>query len=75
MLENISPFQEILDCKCIFFSEEWSEIIGIDDYIYSNNCITMIEWGNLHPDLLPDDAIFLEFKHVDENKRHIRIRK
>jgi len=54
--------------------ERW-KIIGIDDYICSNNCITMIEWGNLHPDLLPVDAIFLEFKHVDENKRHIRIRK
>ena len=50
--------------------ERW-KLIGLDDYLFSRDCITMIEWGNLHQQLLPEDTIKIKFEHVDENKRKI----
>ena len=52
--------------------ERW-RLIGLDEYLYSNDCITIIEWGNLHLDLLPEDILIIKFSHMDENKRKIKI--
>ena len=51
-------------------AERW-KLIGLDDYLGSNENITIIEWGNLHSQLLPKDIITINFEHIDEEKRKI----
>ena len=51
-------------------AERW-KLIGLDDYLGSNGNITIIEWGNLHSQLLPKDIITINFEHIDEQKRKI----
>jgi len=51
-------------------AERW-KLIGLDDYLGSNENITIIEWGNLHSQLLPKDIITINFEHIDEQKRKI----
>ena len=50
-------------------TERW-KIIGLNEYLYSNNLI-ILEWGNIVKDLLPDDIISIFFEHVELNKRRI----
>ena len=50
-------------------TKRW-EIIGLNEYLYSNNII-ILEWGNLVKDLLPDDMISIFFEHLELNKRRI----
>ena len=51
-------------------TERW-KLIGLDDYLISNENITIIEWGSLHSQLLPKDTITINFEHIDEQKRKI----
>ena len=51
-------------------AERW-KLIGLNDYLGSNENITIIEWGNLHSQLLPKDIITINFEHIDEQKRKI----
>ena len=46
------------------------EVIGLDEYLYSDSII-ILEWGNLVKDLLPDDMISIFFEHLELNKRRI----
>jgi tRNA threonylcarbamoyladenosine biosynthesis protein TsaE len=46
------------------------EVIGLNEYLYSDNII-ILEWGNLVKDLLPDDIISIFFEHFELNKRRI----
>jgi len=50
-------------------SKRW-KIIGLDEYLYSNN-IVILEWGNMVRDLLPNDVISIFFKHIEFSKRRI----
>ena len=50
-------------------TKRW-EIIGLNEYLYSNN-IVILEWGNLVKDLLPEDIIPIFFEHLELNKRRI----
>ena len=50
-------------------TKRW-EIIGLNEYLYSDNII-ILEWGNLVKDLLPDDIISIFFEHLELNKRRI----
>ena len=50
-------------------TKRW-EIIGLNEYLYSNN-IVILEWGNLVKDLLPEDITPIFFKHLELNKRRI----
>ena len=50
-------------------TKRW-EIIGLNEYLYSDNII-ILEWGNLVKDLLPDDIISIFFEHFELNKRRI----
>mgnify|MGYP000340780627 CR=1 FL=1 len=52
--------------------ERW-RLIGLDEYVDSKDCITIIEWGNLHPELLPEHVLKIKFAHMGENKRKIKI--
>ena len=49
--------------------ERWINL-GIHEYFDTKN-IVIIEWPNLVPQLLPDNAINIYFNHLDNNKRHI----
>ncbi len=50
-------------------SKRW-EVIGLDEYLYSNN-IVILEWGNIVKDILPNDMITITFDHIEVNKRKI----
>ena len=50
-------------------TKRW-EVIGLDEYLYSDN-IVILEWGNMVRDLLPDDIISIFFEHLELNKRRI----
>ena len=50
-------------------TKRW-EVIGLNEYLYSDNII-ILEWGNLVKDLLPDDMISIFFEHLELNKRRI----
>ena len=47
------------------------EALGIEDYISNPNAIVIIEWADKVKNGLPNDTIYLEFKHDGENRRTI----
>ena len=49
--------------------ERW-KVIGLDEYLYSDNII-ILEWGDIVRNLLPNDMITIFFEHIDLNKRRI----
>jgi tRNA threonylcarbamoyladenosine biosynthesis protein TsaE len=46
------------------------DIIGLNEYLYSNN-IVILEWGNIVKELLPHDMIYIYMEHIGLNKRRI----
>ena len=46
--------------------------IGFDEYIYGSG-VSVIEWGDIISDLIPDYAIKINIKRLDENTREIEI--
>ncbi len=48
-------------------------LTGLDEYFYEDG-ITVMEWADKWPELLPEDTIWVEFEILDENKRKITIR-
>jgi tRNA threonylcarbamoyladenosine biosynthesis protein TsaE len=44
--------------------------LGFDDYV-SGDGVSLIEWADRHPDLIPGDAKWLSFELNDENTRVI----
>ena len=50
--------------------KRWLEVIGINEYLYSDNLV-IIEWGNIISDILPKDVIPIYFEHIELNKRKI----
>tara|TARA_B100000945_G_C20337482_1_gene575687 strand:+ start:422 stop:847 length:426 start_codon:yes stop_codon:yes gene_type:complete len=54
------------------FARNWINI-GVNEYLYSQEVITCIEWPNRISDLLPGDEKYIRFKHLSENKREIYI--
>lgn len=47
--------------------------IGLDEYIGYETGLTMIEWPNYIERLLPNSTIYIELKHLGDNKRSISI--
>lgn len=47
------------------------EGIGATDYLGKKNIISVIEWPEKARRLLPKDTIWINFEHVDKNKRKI----
>ena len=44
--------------------------LGFDEYIFGDG-VSVIEWADRHPDLIPDDAHWLSFEIRTENERVI----
>ena len=47
--------------------------IGLEEYIGYENGLTMIEWPLFIERLLPKEAVYVELKHLGEDKREIKI--
>ena len=47
--------------------------LGFNDYLKADYII-LIEWGNLIPELLPNNTKHIYFEHIDVNKRRIHSR-
>ena len=45
--------------------------LGFDDYIFGEG-VSLVEWADRHPDLMPSHAKWLSFELKDENTRVIR---
>lgn len=46
--------------------------IGFDEYIYGDG-VSVIEWGDIIKEILPDDVININIKKIDDNTREIHI--
>ena len=53
--------------------EEHKDNIGISDY-FNKEGVTIIEWAELIPDILPEERLEIEFRLVDENTRVLILR-
>ncbi|EKD56434.1 MAG: hypothetical protein ACD_58C00191G0001 [uncultured bacterium] len=47
--------------------------IGIADFLGRSDTITIIEWPEKIKQILPKNTIWINFKHINENKREIAI--
>ena len=47
--------------------------LGFDDYVFGDG-VSLIEWADRHPDLIPRHAKWLSFELKDENTRVIKER-
>ncbi len=47
--------------------------IGLEEYIGYENGLTMIEWPLFIESLLPKETVYVELKHLGEDKREIKI--
>ena len=52
--------------------KRWVDL-GFNELIY-NSDVVLIEWADLIPDLLPEDAKFIKFQHYDNNYRKISLK-
>tara|TARA_B100002052_G_C15711221_1_gene519663 strand:- start:31 stop:444 length:414 start_codon:yes stop_codon:yes gene_type:complete len=58
-----------IDCYRETNIERWVSI-GIEDY-FNNSNIVIIEWPEILEKIIPDHAIKVQLKHVDDNTREI----
>ncbi|HEV2843080.1 MAG TPA: tRNA (adenosine(37)-N6)-threonylcarbamoyltransferase complex ATPase subunit type 1 TsaE [Chthoniobacterales bacterium] len=57
-----------------FYRLENSEAVlrlGFDDYVFGEG-VSLIEWADRYPDLLPNHARWISFEHKSENTRVIK---
>lgn len=52
-------------------SGEEAYTAGLCDYIGAENCVCLIEWAGNIESVLPENAVKIEIKYVDENTREI----
>jgi len=48
--------------------------IGVEEYFYGEG-VCFIEWPEKIPGIIPEEAVWIEMKHISKNKRHILYRK
>lgn len=49
------------------------ENLGYDEY-FSGNGVVVIEWAQKIAQAIPADALFVDFEHIDENRRKITLK-
>lgn len=52
--------------------EEEAYNAGIEDDLYSGH-LCLIEWPEMAPGIIPDEALSVEITHVRDDQRHIRV--
>ena len=55
-------------------SSEDLDTVGYKEYFYSKG-ISVVEWADRVPDVLPERHVTVKFKHLGKNKRQITIKK
>lgn len=60
------------DAYRIINSEEIYEI-GFEDYIGEENSVVIVEWANNIIDEMPEDTIYVEINHNEENTREVSV--
>lgn len=48
--------------------------VGIEDFFDRDDVIAVVEWAEKIKEILPKNTIYINFKHLDENKREIKIK-
>lgn len=46
--------------------------IGVEDYFNDEQSIIFIEWGNLFPDILPQNRIEISISYIDDHEREFK---
>ena len=54
-------------------NEEEARDIGIEEMLFDQNSITLIEWPEIIENILPEKTIKIYFEYIDENTRKITI--
>jgi tRNA threonylcarbamoyladenosine biosynthesis protein TsaE len=74
-LEN-QPFKKLYHFDFYRINDEKELLIlGFEKIIKDKSNIVLIEWPNRAMKLLPSQAIILDFKFIDKNKREINVTK
>jgi tRNA threonylcarbamoyladenosine biosynthesis protein TsaE len=45
--------------------------VGIEDYLAADNVVMVIEWAERIKEILPENTIYIKFKHISESTREI----
>jgi len=48
--------------------------LGIEHYLFGDG-VTVIEWADRHPQVIPDDAVWIHFEVVSQTERRITVGK
>lgn len=56
----------------VYRLSELKEDLGITEY-FNKNGVTIIEWADLIPEILPENRLDIKIKIIDENKRVFQI--
>lgn len=70
--DGSSGFLYHLDCYRFEKPEELLEL-GVEEYLYPKNGITLIEWSERIAEYLPDNTIRVEIKELSATSRRITI--
>ena len=62
------------DAYRIINPEEIYEI-GFEDYVGEDGSVIIVEWANNISDEMPEDTVYIEIEHNDENTRKVSIYK
>lgn len=49
--------------------------VGIEDFLNRDDVVIVIEWAEKIREILPKKTIYINFKHINENKREILLLK
>lgn len=47
--------------------------VGIEDFLFRDDVVITIEWPEKITEILPKNTIWINFKHLDENRREISL--
>ena len=60
-----------IDLFRLDFPEEVHDL-GIDEYLYGDG-LSVVEWADKAPGLLPEDSLMIQIEHVDDTSRRLTL--
>ena len=69
--QNFAVFHHFDLYRCKRLEEVRST--GLEEILLDKNCLIAIEWPEVAKEILPENAVWLKFKKINENSREIEI--
>ncbi len=68
---NYSSIVEAIHIDAYRISSQDLLDLGWPDFLQKKNCVIIVEWPEKILELLPENSIWLNFRHLDGNRREI----